>query len=169
MPAETTAPVADAAKAEAKAPEAAKKPVSKEELYRSISTSMNAKVDEYFAPVAARVKDKAKMEIKMRQVFGDQDARDLVVAVFDGLFDILLTPGEDGSVKPVSLGIPGGFGSIQLTTAGATTKKTPQGQTVEVQKRWRVKYSPGKSVDERLKQLPAPAEDAGDPEDAKDE
>lgn len=135
------------------------KPRSKEQLYRIMAGRLNRKTEEYFKPVAERVQKKHGEEIKMRQVFGDQDARDLLVLFFQGLFDILLQPNAEGEFKEVSVGIPGGFGSLQLTTAGATTKKTPQGQVVEVQKRWRVKYSPGKSVDGRLEQLPPPPPD----------
>jgi len=135
------------------------KPNSKEQLYRAIAGRLNRKTDEYFRPVAERIQKKHGEEIKMRQVFGDQDARDLLVLFFTGMFDILLQPDAEGTYKEVSVGIPGGFGSISLTTAGATTKKTPQGQVVEVLKRWRVKYSPGKFIDGRLDQLPPPPPD----------
>jgi len=135
------------------------KPHSKEQLYRHIASRLNLKVDTYFAPVAERMLKKHNEEIKMRQVFGDQDARDLLVLFWTGMFDILLQPDGEGQYKESSVGIPAGFGSLQLTTAGATTKKTPQGQVVDVLKRWRVKYSPGKAVDSRLSQLPAPPPD----------
>jgi hypothetical protein len=135
-------------------------PTSKEKLYRQIASRLNNKVDAYFKPVAERVQKKHGEEIKMRQVFGDSDARNLVVIVWRGLFDILLCPGDGGAISEVNVGIPGGFGSLQLTTAGATKKKTPQGQVVDVQKRWRVKYSAGRTVDVLLEQLPPPPPDA---------
>jgi len=133
-------------------------PEDKEDLYRLLAGKLNTKVEQYFEPVAKRVKDQKNMDIKMRQVFGDQDIRDLTVAIFDGLFDILLQD-VDPKAEKYSTGIPGGYGSLQLMTAAATTKKTPQGQLVPVKKRWRVKYSPGKSVDERLAKLPAPIDE----------
>jgi hypothetical protein len=138
------------------------KPRTKEEAYRIISQRLNTKVQSYFQPIADRVMKKHKESIKMRQVFGDTDARDLVVSMWDMFYDILLTPNDDGTVEPTSLGIPGGHGSLQLTTAGATTKMTPQRVSVKVDKRWRVKYSPGKTVDERLSQLPPPPQDAAE-------
>jgi hypothetical protein len=138
-------------------------PKSKEELYRQFATFLNQRVQDTFKPVAERVKTKHGEEIKLRQVFGDTDARDLVVSVWEGFFNLLLQPADDGSYREVSVGIPGGYGSLQLTTAGATTKKTPQGQTVQVHERWRVKYSPGKAVDSKLGQLPPPPPKAAAP------
>lgn len=135
------------------------KPKSKEQLYRLGAQRLNEKVQEYFKPVQERQMKRHNEEIKMRQVFGDQDIRDLVVFVFGGIFDILLQPGADGVLREATVGIPGGFGSMQLATAGATRKTTPQGTVVEVQKRWRVKYSPGKMVDQKLAQLPPPPQD----------
>lgn len=132
----------------------------KEDMYRSVANYLNAKVERVFSPVAKRVKDQKNMDIKLRQVFGDQHARDLTVAIFDGLVGILLQQDEKGNYVEASVGIPGGYGSLQLTTAAATTKRTPQGQTVEVPKRWRLKWSPGKTVDEKLDALPAPPPDA---------
>jgi hypothetical protein len=131
----------------------------KEDMYRSIANYLNAKVEKVFAAVARRVKDQKNMDIKLRQVFGDQHARDLTVGLFDGLMSILLQQDEGGQYVESSVGIPGGYGSLQLTTAAATIKRTPQGQTVEVPKRWRLKWSPGKTVDEKLDALPAPPPD----------
>jgi nucleoid DNA-binding protein len=133
---------------------------TKEDIYRSFATYLNAKVEKAFQPVARRVLEQKGMEIKMRQVFGDQVGRDLMVAVYQGLLTLVTTKDENGAAQVTSVGIPGGFGSIQLTTAAATTKRTPQGQTVEVPKRWRLKYSPGKTVDETLDSLAPPPADA---------
>jgi hypothetical protein len=133
----------------------------KEELYRHLSEKLNAKVQEYFKPVADRVAEKTNIkDLKLRQVFSDADMRDLLVDYMRGLFGILTQPGENGALDEASVGIPAGFGSIQLTTAGATKKKTPQGKMVDVPLRWRIRYSAGKTVEGLLKTLPAPTHDA---------
>jgi nucleoid DNA-binding protein len=146
---------------EAVAPEAPlAAPVDKSEIYSRIAGQLNKKVEDRFASVASRVKAKHKEDIHMRRVFGDEDGRGLVVGIFNALLDLLMSPnGENEIVEGVTVGLPGGLGSLELLTAGATTKKTPQGKTVEVPKRWRCKWNPGKSVSERLSALPEPAQD----------
>ena len=134
-------------------------PTKKEDMYRAMADLLNAKVHKAFEPIARRASEKGidkGSSLSIRKVFGDNDARDLTVAVFDGLTDILFQT-DGGKASEGSVGIPAGFGSLQLTTAAATTKRTPQGNTVEVPERWRVKWSPGKAVDEKLAKLPAPA------------
>jgi len=121
-------------------------PKDKDELYRQIATKLNGMVEEKRG--------------KGKQVFGDNHARDILVSVFDGLTDILFQTDENGKAAEGSVGIPAGYGSMQLGTAAATVKKTPQGVTVNVPKRWRSVWRPGKSVDERLKKLPPPEPDA---------
>ena len=144
-------------------PEAPTAPAAdKNEIYARIAAGLNRKVDTRFEAVAKRVKDKHKDDIHLRRVFGDEDGRAIVVGVFDELLDLLLVEKPEGGIPEGkrTLGLPAGLGSLELLTAGATTKKTPQGTTIEVPKRWRVKWNTGKAISERLDALPAPKQDA---------
>jgi len=118
--------------------------------------------------------DKADLTIKLKQVFSKDDVRDILVLLMDGLFEALLFSKEDGTNVPTSLGIPGGFGAFQLGYAKKTRAFTPQQVWVEVPRRWRVKYVPGKKVVDRVKalippppepeaQAQAPEENSGNP------
>lgn len=145
-------------------PVAATPAADKNEIYSRIAAGLNAKVEARFEPVANRVKAKHKDEIHLRRVFGDEDGRAILVSVFTELLDLLMAPDAEGKiVENKTVGLPAGLGSIELLTAGATTKKTPQGSTIEVPKRWRVKWNTGKAVAERLAALPAPLPDAPAP------
>lgn len=161
--AETEAATEEAAEAVPETLELAK-PKNKEELYENIKRMLNHKAAKTFAPVANRAKKAKGLDLKMRQVYGDNDARELVTYVFDSFMDILealATSKNDGTYQPANLGIPGGYGSFQLTTAAATTKMTPQGTKIEVAKRWRLKWSVGKAVNDRLQKFgPPPADEA---------
>jgi hypothetical protein len=123
-------------------PEAFSAPKNKEEFYNQLVTRLNNLVE------AKRGHG--------RKVFGNSHGRDIVVLVFDGLADILTHPNGEGTVVPNNLGMPGGWGSIQLGTAKATTKRTPQGKVVEVPKRWRVVWKPGKAMSDRIRMLEGP-------------
>lgn len=118
-------------------------PTKKEELYRDLATRLNMVVE--------------RKRGKGRQCFGDNHGRDILVAVIDGLVDIVLQP-MDSAGRPAegSVGIPGGYGSMQLGTAAATRKVTPQGKEIDVPIRWRMVWRPGKTVDDRLHALPPP-------------
>jgi nucleoid DNA-binding protein len=133
----------------------------KEDLYKYVQNYLNAKVEDVVQPVVAKVKDKANLTIKVKRVFSKDDARDILVLLMDGLVEALLFPKPDGTNVPTSLGIPGGFGSFQLGYAKKTRAKTPQKVWVDVPRRWRVKWVPGKQVTDRIKALipPEPEEE----------
>lgn len=146
-------------------PEVEVKPAKdKTEIYSRLAATMNAKVDARFEPVAKRVKEKHKDDIHMRRVFGDEDGRVMVVTVFNELLSLLTAPNADGQiVEGTTLGLPAGLGSWELLTAGATTKKTPQLQIIQVPRRWRIKWNTGKTVQEILEKLPPPPQEEKDP------
>lgn len=121
-------------------------PKSKEDLYRQVQTALNDLVTEKRGPG--------------RQVFGDQHAHDIVTGVFAGFVGILLQTDKNGQAQECSVGIPAGYGSLQLGTAAPTTKRTPQGQVVSVPRRWRAVWRPGKAVEDLLDALPPPPQDA---------
>lgn len=121
-------------------------PKKKEDLYKQMAARLNAQVE--------------KVRGEGRKVFGDHHMRDVMVGVFQGLMEIATQTDESGKAEVGTVGIPGGFGSFQLGTAAATVKKTPQGQVLNVPKRWRFVWKPGKAVDDRLDTLPVPEPDA---------
>jgi hypothetical protein len=138
----------------------------KAEIYARVASLLNGKVEQRFSPVKDRVRNKFKEEINMRRVFGDEDSRLLLVLYFNQLLALLTKPGPNGKiVKGTTVGLPGGLGSLEILTAGATKKKTPQGKTIDVEERWRLKWNPGKNVDLLLEKLPKPDPD---PEPATD-
>jgi len=128
---------------------------SKDDLYAIIKDRLNAKVEAKFEGVRKRGEAKG-LDLNMRQVFGDTDGRDLLVEIFEGLTELVCQLDESGKAQPCDLHLPGGFGSLKLTTAAKTTKRTPQGKTIDVPERWRIKYVPGKSMSDKLKTLSAP-------------
>jgi hypothetical protein len=160
MPENQATPVAEV---EAPVAVAATPAADKNEIYSRIAKVLNDKVDDRFKSVQERVKAQHKTEIHLRRVFGDEDGRSMLVMVFSELLDSLVAPGAGGVTEAATLGLPAGLGSIELLTAGATTKKTPQGSTINVPKRWRIKWNTGKAVSERLAALPAPAPDPEQP------
>ena len=130
----------------------------KEEIYQAIADYANQRVQKAFTHIANRALQKKGLVLKMRPVFGDRFGRDVMVAVFEGLLNILSQKDENGRNQPRSVPIPGGFGSLQLMVAAATRKVTPQGNEVDVPRRWRLKYSPGKTVEDRFDVLTTPPE-----------
>lgn len=134
-------------------------PASKVEIYSRIAGLLNEKVQERFAVVQKRVLERHKDDVHMRRVFGDEDGRSLMVMMWTELMDLLVSPNSEGQiVEGTTVGLPAGLGSLELLTAGATKKKTPQGAMIDVKKRWRVKWNPGKAVQEKIAALPKPAE-----------
>jgi hypothetical protein len=135
-------------------------PKSKQELYGQLAQTANDKVAAAFAPVQARVKERAKLEINLRRVFGDDDGRRMVVDVIRGLLLLTIQPNAEGKIKEgYTVGLPDGLGSLEILTAGATTKTTPQGVKIPVERRWRLKWNPGKSAEDMLDKLPKPPQD----------
>jgi nucleoid DNA-binding protein len=128
---------------------------SKDDLYAMVKDQLNAKVEAKFEGVRKRGEAKG-LDLNMRQVFGDTDGRDLLVQIFEGLTELVCQLDENGKAQPCDLHLPGGFGSLKLTTAAKTVKRTPQGKTINVPERWRIKYVPGKSMSDKLATLAAP-------------
>lgn len=118
----------------------------KEDLYEAIKQRLNEQVISKRGTGA--------------QVFGDTHTHDIVVSVWEGFFRILTQLDAEGQAQVASLGIPNGYGSLKLMTAAATKKRTPQGAIVQVPKRWRAVWRPGKRVEEILDTLPPPKQDA---------
>jgi len=130
------------------------KPTNKDELYRQLAGRMNSRVEAVRGPG--------------RKVFGDQHGHDFLEYVLEGLLTVLVTPEEDGTYKPHTLGIPGGLGSFGLDVAKATTKRTPRGDMIDVPARWRFLWRGGKYHDDLLKSLPAPPASAQSTEDTEE-
>lgn len=132
-------------------------PASKKEIYNRVADRLNAAVQERWTALQKRIKDKTGQDFNFRDVFGEAEGREVVIEVLGNFCSLLTKADAEGNlVRNTTVGLPGGFGSLELLTAGATTKTTPQNRKVEVPERWRVKWNPGKTMDDLLSKLPAP-------------
>jgi len=83
-------------------------------------------------------------------ILAKTQCRNLFVLALEGMFEIVCNEGK--------VALPAGHGSMQLVGRAPRTVTTPQGVKVNAPARWALRYSPGTTVEKKVKKLPPPKE-----------